>query len=90
MEKYGVSAGTISNMVKKLTGKSSSKAEQKDSSNITALKQSLAAIKSRKVAVEELLNGTLKQELEQLTITEQSLEQAIASMVQLETFNKNR
>lgn len=90
MEKYGVSVGTISNMVKKITGKSSPKAEQKDSSNISALKQSLAAIKNRKLFVEELLNGALRQELEQLTTTEQNLERTIDSMIQLEAFTKNR
>lgn len=90
MERYSVSAGTVSGMVKKLSGKGKTFAEYKDSRNVAALKESLIAIRQRKHLVEEMLTGSLKLELEQLTITEENLEKTIDSMIQLEAYGQNK
>ena len=89
-EKYNISVGTVSNMVKKLSGKTTKSTEHNDSKNVTALKESLTAIRNRKTLVEEMLTGSLKQELDQLTIAEENLEKTIDSIIQLEAFTKNR
>ena len=73
IETYAVSSGTISNMAKKLSAKTS-QASHKDSKNIAALKNSLIAIRNRKILVEEMLMGSLRQELDQLAIAEENLE----------------
>ena len=89
MEKYNVSSSTISNIVKKLAGKSRKSTEYKDSKNVVALKGSLIAIRNRKLLVEEMLTGSLKQELEQLAIAEENLEKTIDSIIQLEAYTHN-
>jgi transposase-like protein len=89
-EKYNISVGTVSNMVKKLSGKKTKSTDHNDSKNVAALKESLTAIRNRKTLVEEMLTGSLKQELEQLTIAEENLEKTIDSIIQLEAFTKNR
>ncbi len=90
MEKYGISAGTVSNMIKKLSGKITKSTIHTDSKSVAALKESLTAIKNRKVMVEEMLTGSLKQELEQLLIAEENLEKTIDSIIQLEAYAKNK
>lgn len=90
MEKYGISAGTISNMIKKLSGEISKSSLNTDSKSVLALKESLIAIKNRKILVEEMLTGSLKKELEQLTIAEENLEKTIDSIIQLEAYTKNK
>lgn len=90
IEKYNVSPGTISNMVKKLTGKSKKTVDHKDSKHVAALKDSLIAIRNRKILVDEMLTGSLKQELEQLTIAEENLEKTIDSIIQLEAYTHNK
>ncbi|TAN67009.1 MAG: hypothetical protein EPN17_12330 [Methylobacter sp.] len=90
MEKYNVSAGTISNIVKKITGASLKVPVHKDSKNVAALKESLIAVRNRKILVEEMLTGSLKQELEQLTIAEENLEKTIDSIIQLEAYTHNK
>ncbi len=89
-EKYNISVGTVSNMVKKLSGKTTKSTEHKDSKHVGALKESLIAIRNRKILVEEMLTGSLKQELEQLTIAEENLEKTIDSIIQLEAYTKNK
>lgn len=89
-EKYNISVGTVSNMVKKLSGKTSKATDDKDSKNVVALKESLIAIRNRKILVEEMLTGSLKQELEQLIIAEENLETTIDSIIQLEAYTKNK
>lgn len=88
--KYGISVGTISNMVKKLAGKGTTATVHKDSKSIMSLNESLIAIRNRKILVEEMLTGSLKQELEQLEIAEQNLEKTIDSIVQLEAYSRNK
>lgn len=89
-EKYNISVSTVSNMVKKLSGKTSKATDHKDSKNVVALKESLIAIRNRKILVEEMLTGSLKQELEQLIIAEENLETTIDSIIQLEAYTKNK
>ena len=89
MQKYNVSSSTVSNIVKKLAGKNTKLSEYKDSKNVTALKTSLIAIRNRKLLVEEMLTGSLKQELEQLAIAEENLEKTIDSIIQLEAYSQN-
>jgi IS30 family transposase len=89
MEKYNVSSSTVSNIVKKMAGKSRKSVEYKDSKNVAALKASLIAVRNRKLLVEEMLTGSLKQELEQLAIAEENLEKTIDSIIQLEAYSQN-
>ncbi len=89
-EKYNISVSTVSNMVKKLSGKTTIATDNKDSKNVVALKESLIAIRNRKILVEEMLTGSLKQELEQLIIAEENLETTIDSIIQLEAYTKNK
>ena len=90
IEKYNISVGTVSNMVKKLSGKTIKSTEYKESKHIAALNESLTAIQNRKNLVEEMLQGSLKQELEQLTIAENNLVTAIDSIKALEALAKNK
>ena len=90
IKKFKVSSGTVSSMAKKLSNKSTTATEHKDSNHVAALKESLVAIRNRKALVDEMLNGSLKQELEQLTIAEENLEKTIDSIIQLEAFTKNK
>jgi hypothetical protein len=57
---------------------------------VAALKESLIAVRNRKIFVEEMLTGSLKQELEQLTLAEENLEKTIDSIIQLEAYTKNK
>ncbi len=90
MQKYHVSGGTVSNMVKKLSLRVLKSNDHKDSKNVAALKESLIAVRNRKILVEEMLTGSLKQELEQLTFAEENLEKTIDSIIQLEAYTKNK
>lgn len=90
IEKYNISVGTVSNMVKKLSGKTIKSTEHKESKHIAALNESLTAIQNRKSLVVEMLQGSLKQELEQLTIAEENLIKTIDSMKELEALTKNK
>jgi hypothetical protein len=90
MQKYNISGGTVSNMVKKLSFKVIKSTEHKDSKNVAALKESLISVRNRKIFVEEMLTGSLKQELEQLTLAEENLEKTIDSIIQLEAYTKNK
>ena len=88
IEKYNVSSGTISGIVKKLAANHIP--AQKESQNVASLKETLKAIKTRKAKVEEMLMGSLKNEQEQLTVAEENLEKTIASIIALEVYTHNK
>ena len=88
IEKYHVSAGTISGIVKKLAADHTP--IQKESQNVASLKETLNSIKNRKAKVEEMLMGSLKNEFEQLTVAEENLEKTIASIIALEAYTHNK
>ena len=88
IEKYHVSAGTISGIVKKLAADHTP--IQNESQNVASLKETLNAIKIRKAKVEEMLMGSLKNEFEQLTVAEENLEKTIASIIALEAYTHNK
>jgi IS30 family transposase len=90
IQKYNVSGGTVSSMVKRLADKGKKFTDPKDSKHLSALKESLIAIRNRKILVEEMLTGSLKEELEQLTIAEENLENTIDSIIQLEAYTHNK